>query len=64
MILQFQNQTDLQEYLQQVKEQPFANLQNLTVQIGHNEAAIELAVKTFNATVIKPPKYRHHSELL
>jgi hypothetical protein len=64
MTLQFQNQTDLEEFIKQIKEQTFADLQKLRVELKYDEAAIELAIKAFNAIVVKPPNQRNNSELL
>lgn len=55
MILQFQNQGDLQEFLKHVEKHTFSDFEKLIVIMAHDEAAIELAINAFHATILNPP---------
>jgi hypothetical protein len=55
MILQFQNQKDLEEFIKLVDKQTFPNLKKLTVIMSHDEAALDLAINAFHATVVNSP---------
>ena len=60
MILQFQNQTDLEEFIKCVEKQAFADTNKLTVIMSYDEAVVELATKAFNATLVNPPNERNN----
>ena len=64
MILQFQNQNDLEEFIKSVEKQTFADAKKLTVIMSYDEAVVELATKAFNATLINPPNKANDKELL
>ena len=63
MILQFQNQSDLEEFIKLVDKQTFPNIQNLTVVMPYDEAAADLAVNAFHATVVNSPGQLNNTAL-